>query len=232
MLVNCRKCKALIDAGRDFCPHCFTPLKRPSIFARIFEWLFDRGVLGGDGGSNRTIVIRSDSTPIVHKSVSQRITISDPQTGEKHEYTRWEDVPQHWRDRIHALKHPGAETTNTSDPNEVVDLLADEPRSQAMQNYSKTYSSFADMPEELRRLLATLSLGNRGAGTVRIDVQSKTATKSHIVTQRDDGPKLEESRYSFRGGDGVERTYNSLEEMPPDVRAMFEAMAREMAGEN
>src|SRR5262245_8060008 len=116
MLVNCRKCRALIDAGRDFCPHCFTPLKRPGIFARVFEWLFDRGMLGssgggGGGGSDRTIVFRSDSKPMVHTSVSQRITISDPQTGETHEYSRWEDVPRHWRDRIHALRHPAAEST-------------------------------------------------------------------------------------------------------------------------
>jgi hypothetical protein len=231
MLVNCRKCQALIDAGRDFCPHCFTSLKRPGIFARVFEWLFDRGLLG-DGGDSRTIVFRSDSKPIVHTSVSQRITVVDPQSGEKHEYTRWEDVPQHWRDRIHALRHPGAAHANTGDPSDVVDLLADEPRSRAMQNFSQTYSNFTEMPEELRRLLATLSLADRGTSNVRIDAQSKTATKSHIITQTDSGPKLEESRYSFRGGDGVEHAYNSLDEMPPDVRAMFEAMARETAGEN
>ena len=248
MLVNCRQCKALIDAGRDFCPHCFTPLKRPGMFARLIEWLFDRGVLGGfgggSGGDDRTMVIRSHSDPIVAKSVSQRIVITDPQTAERREYTRWEDVPQQWREHIralsdpaklreligeHALDHtPIAGSANAGDANAMIDLLADdEPRSHTAQHASKSYSSLDEMPEDLRKLVSSLNLGNGEVREVRVEVGTKSATQSHIISQDSHGPRTEHSRYSFRGGDGVERTYKSLDEMPPEVRRMFEAMRRE-----
>ena len=79
---------------------------------------------------------------------------------------------------------------------------------------------------ELRKLVASLNLGGNG-GVHDVSIQTNAAVKSHIITQTKDGPRLEHSRYSFRGSDGVERTYNSLDEMPPDVRKMFEAMNRE-----
>lgn len=75
--------------------------------------------------------------------------------------------------------------------------------------HSRTYS-FDELPPELRRRVDAML--TKGASETRIEVTSSQSMLDGTKTIR------------YRDEHGVTHEYNSLEEMPPDIRALFEHM--------
>jgi hypothetical protein len=78
----------------------------------------------------------------------------------------------------------------------------------------KTYHSLDDVPPHLRAQAEALMAQAQAKGA-KGGVASASATTA---------------TYQFTGDDGITHTYNSVDEMPLDVRARFEAMRRSGPG--
>src|SRR6267142_4126302 len=102
----CPKCQAPIEDGRDFCTRCLTPVKQPGLLARIFSGLFNRPSGPSDRNLSRSTMRFTARAPIVRTTVlrSQKIVITDPETGQSREYRSWDDVPAAERAKFEAVQ--------------------------------------------------------------------------------------------------------------------------------
>lgn len=236
----CHQCHALLEEGRLVCLKCGTPRRRG-----VLAWLGGllRSLLGmnpsprhdDDADKTRTMVRhearsapdrRTDAAPprvkptpldairaavealgaevSVHRSAT--IRFEDETTGERGEWTSWDAVPEHVKRRILAQgpAHAMIGDLDIQGPDQLV--VTDR-----VTGARRTVQSVDDLPPSLRDVLRE----------VRVDLGLGRVSGSRIIEHQQTV-----ERFSVTGPDGVTRTYDRVEDMPPDVRRQFEQIRR------
>lgn len=142
----------------------------------------------------------------VHRSAT--IRFEDETTGERGEWTSWDAVPEHVKRRILA-QGPAHAMIGDLDIQGSDQLVVMDRGTGAR----RTVQSVDDLPPSLRDVLREM----------RVDLGLGRVSGSRIVEHHQTV-----ERFSITGPDGVTRTYDRVEDMPPDVRRQFERFDRHM----
>src|SRR5215471_20161854 len=100
---TCQKCGAEIPEGPPVCRSCFEPVPANRLLKRLFRFL----------GSWRVSVMKMSSLPgtRVNVTISERIKIRDPLTGQPREYHSLDEVPEEFREQIRKAREAMASSS-------------------------------------------------------------------------------------------------------------------------
>lgn len=218
----CPKCGNVVAVTDQFCSKCYERLERPSFWQRLGAW-FQSAFKPGP----RTLVIKKNSN---FQTIDRQNV--------KHVYKSLDEVPPEFRAAFEKLqsemttgKGLGAEQLlseflkGTQKPGTIVSRKDfQEFRIQEMGK-EQVYHSLDEMPPELREAFEKAKPETTKDLEVIKELDgewqsssgvSKGTQKPGFITRRD----FQEFR--FKDASGKEQVYHSLEEMPPEARALFE----------
>lgn len=233
----CHRCQALLEDGRPVCLKCGAPVRR-GVLARLgaaFRSLFGsdrKRPLNSDSDSNLSRAPDQPSRgqspgvkptwrdavrevlnavkPQVHVHRSATIRFEDETTGETGEWSSWNEVPEHIRERIlaHGPAHAMIGDLDIRD----AEHLAFSDRAAGGR---REVASPADLPESVRAMLRDIGVELNSARVVLRG--SAAVTHAQGIEQ-----------FTVTDAAGRTRTSRRLEDMPPDVRRQFEDIRRRL----
>jgi hypothetical protein len=131
----CQKCGAEIPEGSPVCRSCFEPVAREGFLKRLLRFF----------GSGRVTVMKSSpaSGTRVNITLSERIKIRDPSTGQLREYHSLDELPEEFREQLRQAREALADTKGGN-----VNVITVKDASGKVQ----TYHSIEELPPEMRAL--------------------------------------------------------------------------------
>jgi len=209
--MNCPECGHPAGETDQFCSKCFARLKPPGLWQKFLS-------LFRSTGASRP------ARPVIN--IEKRVTIKTAgEDGQPHEYHSLEEVPPGLRAEIERLESDlmkekcqsvsFAETSATG--NVTKSRIVSRKSFQVFKIKDATgqetiYHSLDEVPREKRSQLENLE----SDAMKEADLLSAAA-----LEQAKDGQQ-DISIYTIRDASGQERTYHSLDELPPDLRALVE----------
>lgn len=209
----CPKCGNVVAVTDQFCSRCYERLERPSIWRRLGAWF------------------QSAFKPGVHTLVTskkERFQTSDRQNV-KHVYRSIDEVPPQLREAFEKLQSGSAKGLDVSQllsellkgaqkPGTVVSRKDfQEFRIQDETGKEQVYHSLDEMPPELREAFEKAKPEATTEIQLTDDISMDTKKPGFIARKN-----FQEFR--FKDASGKEQVYHSLEEMPPETRALFEKL--------
>jgi len=213
--MNCPECGHPVGETDQFCSKCFARLKPPG-FWRKFLSLFQ------SAGPSRL------ARPVIN--IERKVTIKTVgEDGQPHEYHSLEEVPPGLRAKIEklesdAMKEQGQSvsfTETSATGNVTKSRIVSRKSFQVYQikdatGQERIYHSLDEVPWEKRSQIEKLESDAMKEADLLSSEALEQAKDSAGVSQKTI------SIYTVRDASGQERTYHSLEELPPDLRAMIE----------
>lgn len=127
--MTCVKCGAQIPKGQGRCPNCWSSAPRQGWLERLLRGL-GLGASSALRLGTKTTIIRTE-----------RIEVTDPQTGQVRVYSSLNEVPVEMREKIEQARH-AAEGTAARTKITVTDA----------SGATRTYGSVEEMPAEIRKI--------------------------------------------------------------------------------
>jgi hypothetical protein len=129
----CQKCGAEIPDGSPVCRSCFEPVPRDGLLTRLLRFF---------GGFRVTVgKASSPAGALVNITLSERIKIRDPSTGQLREYRSLDELPEEFREQIRKAREAAASGQGRN----VITVSNAEGKMQ-------TYHSIEELPPDIRAL--------------------------------------------------------------------------------
>jgi hypothetical protein len=219
----CPKCGNTVAVTDQFCSKCFERLERPSFWRRLGAW-FQSAFKPGP----HTLVIRKD----------ERFQTVDRQNA-KHVYHSLGEMPPDVRATFEKLQ---SETAKGMDAKQLLSELLkgkqkpgtfvsredfQEFRIQDESGKEQVHHSLEEMPPEIRE--AFEKAGSEATKDLEVTKELDAEWQSSSAISKDmqkSGFIVRKNFQEFRFKDalGKEQVYHSLDEMPPETRALFEKL--------
>jgi hypothetical protein len=188
----CPECGNVVAVTDQFCSKCYSRLERPTFWRRLGSWF--RSAL--KPGPHTLFLKRNESFKIIS------------QEGERKVYHSLDEVPPEYREDLKKLQAEAAKSPQgVSTSRIVVHKKVAEIKFQDASGKEEVYHSLEEMPPEWRALVES-ELTKSG-------LEDRPAPG--VVVQ-----KVIREEFKFKDAWGKEHVYHSLEEMPPEQRALFE----------
>jgi len=198
MPTRCLKCGAEVDDESPVCRVCFEPVKRPGFFARLFRKFFP-GVsvtfsssIGTPGSTTRTLSVRANQT----------FKFRNAKTGEVHEYHSLDEVPVEFRALAREIEEgtEGASKIAWTDSAGTVHHC----------------NSIDDLPPHMREVYQKALTGKPlGEGMEELGKLIREAEEAGLGFKRT-------TKITWTDSSGTVHHCNSIEEMPPEMRAIYQ----------
>jgi hypothetical protein len=206
--MNCHACGFPVEADAKFCPQCFARIEPPGLLRRMLA-LFQK---------TAKPVPRIVKT---EKSVTIRTMDED---GKCHEYHSMNEVPLETRSQIEELA--------SEEVKDEAGFLSAESLTQAKippgvirrkssvlykikdaSGQERIYHSLDEVPWEMRSQIKALETeATKEASLLSADALEEARGASSLIRQKSI------SVYKIKDAAGQERTYHSLDELPPEIR--------------
>lgn len=225
----CPKCGKVVAVTDQFCSKCFNKLERPTFWRRLGAW-FQSAFKPG----THTLVTWKNET---FRNIDNQ--------GAKHVYHSLDEMPPDIRATFEKLQ---SETTKGLDAGQLLSEVLkgtlkpgtivsrtdfQEFRIQDETGKEQVYHSLDEMPPELReayekaRPEATKDL----EVTKELDAEWQSSSGVSQDTQKPGFIVRKHTEvFRFKDASGKEQVYHSLEEMPPEARALFEKFRGRLQG--
>jgi hypothetical protein len=200
--MDCSHCGALLQEGQRICPACGGAVRKPGFWRRLWQFF---------SSANATQV------NVIRTAQVEKFTFIDGATGQEKACQSFDEVASQLQAKIKEAKASG----------QCQIFRLDEVPPELKKKFEEALASGKNPllrpdeipPEILSKLLEEAkSSGNLSfvplneiPAELRSQVEKAKALKQGTVKET----------FSFEGPDGQKHTYHSLEEMPPDIRAVF-----------
>ena len=210
--MNCPECGNPIAVTDQFCPKCFARLEPPGLWRKLLS-------LFRSAGQSRP----ARPTISIQKTVTIKTVGED---GQPHEYHSLDEVPPGLRAEIEKLesdvmkeKGKPLSFTETSPAGDATtsEIISQKSISiykvRDASGQERVYHSLAELPPDIRAQIEKLE---PEALNERLDSPPSDAPALLSVVKKN------VSIFKVKDAQGNERTYHSLDEMPPDIRSLVE----------
>gem|GEM_PF-1555465 len=236
----CPKCGKVVAVTDQFCSKCYERLERPSFWRRLGAW-FQSAFKPGPIGRADVPVRQAHTLVLKNNETFQTIDRQNV----KHVCRSLDEMPPEFRSAFEKLKTEATKGLDarqllsevlkgTQKPGTVVSREDfQEFRIQDEDGKEQVYHSLDEMPPELREAFekARPEATKELEVTKELDAEwqsssgvSKDTQKPGFITRKN----FQEFR--FKDSSGKEQIYHSLEEMPPETRALFEKIRGRIGG--